>query len=188
MISCELFASTRVATAVLAGNRRQHGGIDRAASSWLSARQMGIAPVLYEGYKTRVVTPMSKLALIFGTASILCLLTNVAWTQKSAEPPQSQPPYPGDSQITFEWEYSCAGGKACSFTCPGSSGGSKVTKLYLYLGSIPLGKDQRTAAIFYNFTSEYFPHNNGFSISTGIGVLSCQVNGMTLNYSGPPRL
>jgi len=150
--------------------------------------QMGIAPVLYEGYKTRVVTPMSKLALIFGTASILCLLTNVAWTQKSAEPPESQPPYPGDSQITFEWEYSCKVGRPCSFACPGSSGGSKVTKLYLYLGSIPLGKDQRTAAIFYNFSSEYFPRNNGFSVSTGIGVLSCQVNGMTLDYSGPPRL
>ena len=28
---------------------------------------------------------------------------------------------------------------------------------------------------------------NGFSISTGLNTLSCQVNGLTLDYSGPPR-
>ena len=97
------------------------------------------------------------------------------------------PPYPGDSNITFEWNYTCPTGQACSFTCPGSSGASRVTKLQLYLGSIPIGKDQRSTAIFYNFSTQLFPHSNGFSISTGIGVLSCQVNGMRLDYSGPPR-
>ena len=133
---------------------------------------------------------MSKFALLFGTALFLCQLTSSSWAQKKVDGPEGppNPPYPGDSQITFEWEYSCPGGQACSFTCPGSAGGSRVTKLELYLGSIPVGKDQRNAAIFYNFSTTYFPRANGFSISTGIGVLACQVNGMRLDYSGPPRL
>jgi hypothetical protein len=56
------------------------------------------------------------------------------------------------------------------------------------LGSIPIGGNQRAAAIFYNFSTQYFPNNNGFTLSTGIGVLGCQVNGMRLNYSGPPKM
>jgi len=28
---------------------------------------------------------------------------------------------------------------------------------------------------------------NGFSIDTGLGTLACQVNGMMLLYSGPPK-
>ena len=133
---------------------------------------------------------MSKFAQFFGIVIFACQLTNSSWAQKNTETPKgpSQPPYPGDSQITFEWDYSCAGGQACTFSCPGSAGGSRVTKLQLYLGSIPIGNNQRTAAIFYNFSTEYFPRGNGFSISTGIGVLSCQVNGMTLDYSGPPNI
>src|SRR6185312_13303086 len=126
---------------------------------------------------------MSKFAVLFGAALLVGQLTSLSWAQKSAEPPGgvTNPPYPGDSQIVFEWEYSCSGGQACSFTCPGSSGGSRVTKLELYLGSIPIAKDQRSPAIFYNFSTEYFPRANGFSISTGIGVLACQVNGMRLD-------
>ena len=133
---------------------------------------------------------MSKFAPVFGTTLLLCQLTNASWAQKNIEPLEGphNPPYPGDSQITFEWQYSCPGGQACSFTCPGSAGGSKVTRLVLYLGSIPVGKDQRTAAIFYDFATQFFPRGNGFSISTGIGVLSCQVNGMKLEYSGPPKM
>jgi hypothetical protein len=108
---------------------------------------------------------------------------------KKVETPEVEnPPYPGDSQITFEWNYSCPSGQPCSFTCPGGTGGSKVTKLAIYLGSIPIGGNQRAAAIFYNFSTQYFPNNNGFTLSTGIGVLGCQVNGMRLNYSGPPKM
>jgi hypothetical protein len=133
---------------------------------------------------------MSKFALFFGATLVVCQLTNSSWAQKNANPQEGppNPPFPGDSQITFEWNYSCPTGQACTFTCPGSSGGSRVTKLELYLGSIPIGNNQRTAAIFYNFSTQYFPRGNGFSISTGIGVLSCQVNGMTLDYSGPPKM
>ena len=131
---------------------------------------------------------MSKFAVLFGTALLVFQLMSLSLA--SAEPPPggvTNPPYPGDSQIVFEWEYSCSGGQACSFTCPGSSGGSRVTKLQIYLGSVPIGSNQRTAAIFYDFSTEYFARGNGFSISTGIGVLGCQVNGMKLEYSGPPR-
>ena len=114
---------------------------------------------------------MSKFAVLFGTALLVFQLMSLSLA--SAEPPPggvTNPPYPGDSQIVFEWEYSCSGGQACSFTCPGSSGGSRVTKLQIYLGSVPIGSNQRTAAIFYDFSTEYFARGNGFSISTGIGV------------------
>jgi hypothetical protein len=59
--------------------------------------------------------------------------------------------------------------------------------LDIYLGTLPLNGDQqeRAAAIFYDFSSREFPRSAGFAISTGINSLSCQVNGMTLNYSGP---
>ena len=122
-------------------------------------------------------------------AAAMVVLPTYALAQGPSVPPDpSNPPYPGDSQITFEWNYTCPTGQACTFTCPGSSGGSRVTKLELYLGSIPIGNNQRTAAIFYNFSTQYFPRGNGFSISTGIGVLSCQVSGMRLDYSGPPKM
>ena len=37
------------------------------------------------------------------------------------------------------------------------------------------------------FLRKRFQHGNGFSISTGLSMLSCQVNGLTLDYSGPPN-
>jgi hypothetical protein len=59
--------------------------------------------------------------------------------------------------------------------------------LDIYLGTLPLNGDQeRAAAIFYDFSSREFPHSAGFAISTGINSLSCQINGMNLDYSGPP--
>ena len=59
------------------------------------------------------------------------------------------PPYPGESQITFEWDYSCLTGKGCSFSCPGTGGASHVTKLSLHLGTIPVGDSERVAGVFY---------------------------------------
>src|SRR6478609_6533939 len=93
----------------------------------------------------------------------------------------------GASEVAFEWQYSCTGGKACSFTCPGSGGASNVTKLTLQLGSIPLGGDQKAFGVFYKFSTMQIPRANGFSLTTGISTLSCQVNGMDLDYSGPRR-
>jgi hypothetical protein len=97
------------------------------------------------------------------------------------------PPHLGASEVAFEWQYSCTDGKACSFTCPGSGGASNVTKLTLQLGSIPLGGDQKAFGVFYKFSTMQIPRANGFSITTGISTLSCQVNGMDLDYSGPRK-
>jgi hypothetical protein len=67
-------------------------------------------------------------------------------------------------------------------------GVSRVDKLTIYIGTIPLGRAEHTAAIFYDFSSQDFPRGNGFQINTGIGgELSCQIRGMRLDYSGPPK-
>jgi hypothetical protein len=100
---------------------------------------------------------------------------------------RSQEGPPGPSEVAFEWQYSCTGGKACSFSCPGSGGASSVTKLTLQLGSIPLGGNQRAFGVFYKFSTLQIPRANGFSLTTGISTLSCQVNGMDLDYSGPRK-
>ena len=97
------------------------------------------------------------------------------------------PPHLGASEVAFEWQYSCSGGKACSFTCPGSGGASNVTALTLQLGTIPLSGNQRAFGIFYKFSTVQIPRANGFSLTTGISTLSCQVNGMDLDYSGPRK-
>ncbi len=100
---------------------------------------------------------------------------------------RSEDPRLGASEVAFEWQYSCTGGKACSFTCPGSGGASSVNKLTLQLGSIALGGDQRAFGVFYQFSTAQIPQANGFSLTTGISTLSCQVNGMDLDYSGPRK-
>jgi hypothetical protein len=97
------------------------------------------------------------------------------------------PPHLGASEVAFEWQYSCNNGKACSFSCPGSGGASSVTKLTLQLGSIPLGGDQKAFGVFYKFSTLQIPRANGFSLTTGISTLSCQVVGMDLDYSGPRK-
>lgn len=100
---------------------------------------------------------------------------------------RSDPPELGASEVAFEWQYSCINGKACSFNCPGSGGASNVTKLTLQLGSIPLAGDQKAFGVFYKFSTMQIPRANGFSLTTGISTLSCQVNGMDLDYSGPRK-
>jgi hypothetical protein len=116
--------------------------------------------------------------------SLVQLVTS-AWAQDKTEP--GGPPYPGGSDITFQWDYSCPGGRACSFTCPGAGNASGVTKLTIYLGTVPLGATEHAPALFYEFSTRNIPRGNGFSITTAITTLSCQVNGMTLDYSGPPQ-
>jgi hypothetical protein len=94
-------------------------------------------------------------------------------------------PYPSQLEMTFEWRYSCPTGRGCSFNCARMAGASNVTKLAIHLGAIPLGGTQNTVGIFYEFSSVDIPRGNGFDISTGISTLSCQVQGMNLDYSGP---
>jgi hypothetical protein len=100
---------------------------------------------------------------------------------------EAGPPYPGGSEIAFEWQYSCPTGRGCSFNCPGSGGASNVTKLAIHLGTIPLRGTERAFGIFYEFSTVEIPRANGFSLTTGISTLSCQVSGMNLDYSGPPK-
>jgi hypothetical protein len=125
-------------------------------------------------------------ALLFGALLFVGPFLSMSWAQHKTEPPDSGPLFPGASQITFHWEYSCPGGRVCSFTCPGG-GASHVIRLRMYLGTIPVGSSQDAPALFYDFSTVEIPHASGFSISVGLGTLSCQVNGLTLDYSGPPK-
>jgi hypothetical protein len=93
--------------------------------------------------------------------------------------------YPSGFEVAFEWRYSCPDGRGCSFNCPGSGGANNVTKLSMRWGSIPTGKTERAAGIFYEFSTMQIPRGNGFVLTTGISTLACQVQGMNLDYSGP---
>jgi hypothetical protein len=119
-------------------------------------------------------------ALVLGGVLLVGLLSEPLRAQEGL-------PYPGGSKIGFEWQYSCSNGKDCSFSCPGTGGASHVTKLAIHLGTIPLGDTEKVGGIFYEFSTVEIPRANGFSLTTGISTLSCQVNGMNLDYSGPPR-
>lgn len=121
------------------------------------------------------------LRLILGTVFLASL--NSSWAQETNKP---NPPYPSDSEITFQWNYSCPSSRGCSFSCPGAGEAFHVTKLEVYLGTLPVDGAQRLPAIFYSFSTKEFPRANGFSVSTSVGTISCQVNGMLLDYSGPP--
>ena len=113
------------------------------------------------------------------------VVMNSSWAQNK-NGPDARPPYPGGSEITFQWDYSCPSGRNCSFAC-GTGGAGHVTMLSVYLGTMPLGADRENPAVIYEFSTRELPQGNGFNVSTGINTLSCQVNGLTLDYSGPPR-
>jgi hypothetical protein len=125
--------------------------------------------------------------LILGILFVGLVMTS-SWAQNKGGPQLGGPDYPGASDLTFQWDYSCTSGTNCSFTCPGAGGASHVTKLTIYLGTIPVGRGQNLPALLYDFSTLEVPHGDGFSINTGVSTLSCQVNGLTLVYSGPPRV
>jgi hypothetical protein len=126
-------------------------------------------------------------ALFLGTVLLVGPFLSMSWAQNKTEPtgpPQQQ----GPLQQTFQWEYSCPSGKDCSFICPGGGeGASHVIRLRIYLGTIPVGSSQNAPAVFYDFSTIEIPRASGFIISAGLSTLACQVNGMTLDYSGPPK-
>ena len=124
--------------------------------------------------------------LILGTL-FAAVLISPSWAQDKKDPNASGLTYPGGSEITYQWNYSCpTRGGDCSFTC-GTGGASHVTKLGIYLGAMPTGTDQKNATLFYEFTARELRQGSGFSINTGINTLQCQVDGLTIDYSGPPR-
>jgi hypothetical protein len=106
---------------------------------------------------------------------------SVSWAQDQAQPP-TPPPYLSGAEITSQLSYSCPSNTACSFICPGAVGGGAdhVTKLTIYLGTMPLGNDQNAPALFYEFSTRERPYFSGFSISAGLSSFSCQVNGLKL--------
>jgi len=129
-------------------------------------------------------------ALILGT--LLFATLNSSWAQEGVVTTHKPNPlYPDEAQITFQWNYECPRDRPCTFVCRGAGGGGgsdHVTRLDIYLGTLPLNgvQQEQAAAIFYDFSSREFPHSAGFAISTGINSLSCQVNGLNLKYSGAP--
>jgi hypothetical protein len=119
-------------------------------------------------------------------------LINSAWAEDRVIVPLPVPPnlaYPAGSEITFEWVYSCRNSRGCSFTCAGPVGATNaVTALRIYLGTTPIGDNPKYPALFYFYSTVAVPSNSGFRIISGIqGTLSCDVVGMTLEYSGPPK-
>jgi hypothetical protein len=65
-------------------------------------------------------------------------------------------------------------------------GADHVTKLNIYLGTMPFGNGQNAPVLFYSFSTRERPNSSGFSISAGLSASSCQVNGLTLDHSGRP--
>lgn len=95
--------------------------------------------------------------------------------------------YPEGSEITFQWIYHCPKGGHCVFSC-GPSSVNTVTDLTIYLGIAPIGDNQKALALFYFYATPLIPRNNGFHISSGpTANFYCDVNGMILDYSGPPK-
>jgi hypothetical protein len=125
-------------------------------------------------------------ALSLGTVVFACLWLSMVRAQNEPD----EPAFPF-TKWTLRWDYSCPTGTACSFICPaGRETGltSHLIKLRLYLGTISADGSQTAPAVFYEFSTREFPHGSGFSIGSGYSTLSCQVNGMTLDYSGPPKV
>jgi hypothetical protein len=132
---------------------------------------------------------MSKLTLICTTLSSVALFMCSAWAGDRVPAAVPVPPnlaYPNGSEITFQWTYSCHDNQHCTFNCGLSA--NSVSALTIYLGVVPLGNNQKTPALFYFYSTPTIFRNNGFRILSGpYASLSCEVNGMILDYSGPPK-
>jgi len=163
---------------------------------WLAPHTIAGAPCQALAFATKLKaaiewfssTRMRKANKSQRTLLLSCLLVgSSSVSAQDGRRAEDAAPYLGASEVAFEWQYSCSGGKACSFSCPGSGGASNVTALTLQLGTIPLSGNQRAFGIFYKFSTVQIQRANGFSLTTGISTLSCQVNGMDLDYSGPRK-
>jgi hypothetical protein len=87
---------------------------------------------------------------------------------------------------SLDWIYSCPNSKPCTFSCPGAVAATHVIKLTIHLRRLQIG-NKDALALFYDYSTMQFPTGSGFTINTGIGTSSCQVNGMNLDYFGPPK-
>jgi len=125
---------------------------------------------------------MSREIFLSGTLALLLFCGKFTSMSAALE---ANPPYPVGSDIIFQWIYSCDDTKGCSFNCPGVGGASHVSKLTIYMGSVRIDGEKTSSAYFYEFSTRDIRRGNGFSVNSGLNSLSCQVNGMVLDYSGP---
>jgi hypothetical protein len=131
---------------------------------------------------------MSRSAMICALLLMASGFVPAAWAQDkrvdTESPVQPNFRFPAGAEITFQWNYTCRNRKPCVFSC-GSA--DSVKALTIYLGTIPVGSNQRNSVIFYFYSTATIPYNDGFRISGGpASNLSCDVSGMTLDYAGPP--
>lgn len=133
---------------------------------------------------------LAKLALVCATLLSADQFARSAWAEDGLPggvPSKPNLIYPEGSEITFQWIYHCPNGGHCVFSC-GPSSVNAVTDLTIYLGTAPIGDNQKALAIFYFYSTPTILRNNGFRISTGpTASFYCDVNGMILDYSGPPK-
>jgi hypothetical protein len=132
---------------------------------------------------------MLKLSVFCATALLVFQLANSSLAEQPSKPDEDAEnlPYWRDADITFQWNYSCPAGTACSFTCPGAAGvgtATDVIKLGIYLGTLPISSET-TLAIFFKFVARSIPHGTGFGV--GMSIASCQIKGMRLDYIGQPK-
>ena len=132
---------------------------------------------------------LAKLALVCATLLSAGQFIRSACAEDNLPGGVPSPPnliYPEGSEITFEWSYYRPRGTHCVFSCGPST--NVATYLTIYLGIAPIGHDQKALALFYFYSTPLIPRNNGFRISSGpTASFSCDVNGMVLDYSGPPK-
>jgi hypothetical protein len=104
------------------------------------------------------------------------------------EPPNQ--PFPSTFKPSFQWSYVCPRENAaagCSLACVPNAAISSVVAAQIWLGTNDLG-NASMPAIYY-----YFIYFNGRERLAGAGFahstrnLSCQVVGMKVSYSGPPK-
>jgi hypothetical protein len=131
---------------------------------------------------------MSKSATICAILLMVGGIARLAWAQEGANVESPVPPnfrFPAGAEITFQTNYTCrAGNKPCVFSCGTTD---RVKALTIYLGTMPVGSYARNSVIFYFYSTETVPYSGGFRINGGpASTLSCDVSGMTLDYSGPP--
>src|SRR5262252_8533490 len=88
---------------------------------WGAIKQFGTKAIKQEQNDAPLV--LVSRTLILGTL-FAGLLTNSTWAQNKDEPPGGGPPYPGGSEITFQWNYSRPSRQNCSFTCAAPGGAS----------------------------------------------------------------
>jgi hypothetical protein len=104
------------------------------------------------------------------------------------EPPNQ--PLPSTFKPSFQWNYVCPRENAaagCSLSCPPNAAIGSVVAAQIWLGTNDLGNTS-IPAVYY-----YFVYFNGREKLVGAGFaqstrnLACQVVGLKVSYSGPPK-